>query len=97
MKCFPIFSYLQPDEDEVTRQFKQDEIARAVDITSAKKQFDLDLPFGSYRWVGFIASTIYWSYDQNDNIFLYLLLLDQTSLEMAVIFYWVEKRAMLPH
>ncbi|XP_049762997.1 WD repeat-containing protein 46 [Schistocerca cancellata] len=41
--------YLVPDEGEVTTQFTQSQIAASVDITSATKHFDLQLPFGSYR------------------------------------------------
>ncbi|XP_069695737.1 WD repeat-containing protein 46 isoform X2 [Periplaneta americana] len=42
--------FLQPDEDEVSTQFTQQQIASSVDITSATKHFDLHLiEFGPYR------------------------------------------------
>jgi len=40
--------FLEPDTDEFTSQFTQTEIVRSVDITSATKQFDLNLKFGQY-------------------------------------------------
>jgi len=40
--------YLEAEEDEFTSQFRQEEIKRSVDITSATKQFDLSLQFGPY-------------------------------------------------
>lgn len=42
--------FLQPDEGEVTTQFKQCDILNSVDAISASKRFDLDLKeFGPYR------------------------------------------------
>lgn len=40
--------FLEAEEDEFTGQFRQEEIKRSVDITSAAKQFDLALQFGPY-------------------------------------------------
>lgn len=40
--------YVEAEKDEFTSQFRQVEIKSSVDITSATKQFDLNLNFGSY-------------------------------------------------
>jgi U3 small nucleolar RNA-associated protein 7 len=41
--------FMEADTDEFTSQFKQTEIKQTVDITSATKQFDLNLKFGPYK------------------------------------------------
>ncbi|KAJ1528108.1 hypothetical protein ONE63_008022 [Megalurothrips usitatus] len=41
--------FLETDDGEVSRQFTQAQIASSLDITSATKQFELDLQFGPYR------------------------------------------------
>lgn len=42
--------FITADEDEFTSQYRQSEIREEVDITSAAKQFDLNLKFGSYSF-----------------------------------------------
>ncbi|XP_046479469.1 WD repeat-containing protein 46 [Neodiprion pinetum] len=41
--------FLEPDAGETTTQYTQGQIAENVDITSATKQFNINLDFGSYR------------------------------------------------
>ncbi|XP_046669915.1 WD repeat-containing protein 46 [Homalodisca vitripennis] len=41
--------FIEPDENEVTRQYTQEQISQNVDITSAAKKFELKLEFGPYR------------------------------------------------
>lgn len=41
--------FLEAEENEVTRQLTQKEIAGSVDITNATKHFELKLDFGPYR------------------------------------------------
>ncbi|XP_059621563.1 WD repeat-containing protein 46 [Phlebotomus argentipes] len=41
--------FIEPDEDEETAEYTQDEIVQHVDITAATKSFELKLDFGSYR------------------------------------------------
>ncbi|XP_018800214.1 PREDICTED: WD repeat-containing protein 46 [Bactrocera latifrons] len=40
--------FIEPDEEEITAQYRQVEIARNVDILSASKHFKLNLDFGPY-------------------------------------------------
>ncbi|XP_039959614.1 WD repeat-containing protein 46 [Bactrocera tryoni] len=40
--------FIEPDEEEITAQYRQVEIAKNVDILSASKHFKLNLDFGPY-------------------------------------------------
>ncbi|XP_004535068.1 probable U3 small nucleolar RNA-associated protein 7 [Ceratitis capitata] len=40
--------FIEPDEEELTAQYRQEEIAQNVDILSASKHFKLNLDFGPY-------------------------------------------------